>query len=44
MNKPKKMEPKKNNKEIKSLYIIKATLSFLNEKQRLNIIMYNKEM
>ena len=29
---------------IKSLYIIKTILSFLTEKQKLNMIIYNKEL
>ena len=32
-----------NIKHIKSLYIIKTLFSFLNEKQKLNMIIYNKE-
>ena len=33
-----------NNRYIKSSYIIKTILSFLNEKQKLNMIIYNKEL
>ena len=32
------------NRYIKSSYIIKTVFSFLNEKQKLNIIIYNKEL
>jgi len=33
-----------NNRDIKSSYIIKRVFSFLNEKQKLNMIIYNKEL
>ena len=33
-----------NNRHIKSSYIMKTVLSFLNEKQKLNMIIYNKEL
>ena len=33
-----------NNRHIKSSYILKTILSFLNEKQKLNMIIYNKEL
>ena len=33
-----------NSSQIKSSYIMKTVLSFLNEKQKLNMIIYNKEL
>ena len=33
-----------NSRQIKSSYILKTVLSFLNEKQKLNMIIYNKEL
>ena len=38
------IKSKRNNKPIKSSYIIKTILSFFNEKQKLDIIIYNKEL
>ena len=38
------VKSKININQIKSLYILKTVLSFLNEKQKLNMIIYNKEL
>ena len=38
------VKSKLNNRQIKSSYIMKTVLSFLNEKQKLNLIIYNKEL
>ncbi len=35
---------KKNVRDVKSLYILKIIFSFLSEKLRLNMIIYNKEL
>ena len=37
-------EDKKSSKDIKSFYILKLILSFLSEKRKLKMIMYNKEL
>ena len=44
MSKFEKKESKISLREIKSFYIIKLVFSFLNEKQKLNMIIYNKEI
>ena len=38
------VKSKINRSQIKSSYIMKTVLSFLNEKQKLNLIIYNKEL
>ena len=44
MKKFEKIKTKANIRDIKSLYIKKKIFSFLEEKQKLNIILYNKEL
>ena len=44
MNKFKEIKPMINYRDIKSSYIIKSLFSFLDEKEKLEIIIYNKEL
>ena len=44
MTESENIQYKINNRYIKSSYILKTILSFLNEKQKLNMIIYNKEL
>ena len=44
MNKFKEIKPKINYRDIKSSYIIKRIFSFLDEKEKLEIIIYNKKL
>ena len=44
MTESENIQYKINNRHIKSSYIIKTILSFLNEKQKLNMIIYNTEL
>ena len=44
MNKFNKYKSKRNFREIQSSYVFKTVLSFLNEKGKLNMIIYSKEM